>query len=59
MLLDALGFEPESLETVATHSGCRGEVIASMLLIPEPAGGSAPHSSAITTESTRTDCCIQ
>jgi DNA processing protein len=43
MLLDALGFEPASLDTLVERSGLPGESIASMLLILELEGRVAPH----------------
>ncbi len=43
MLLDALGFEPVTLDTLAARSGFSGESIASMLLILELQGRVAPY----------------
>ena len=42
MLLDALGFEPATLDTLVTRSGLSGESVASMLLILELEGRIAP-----------------
>ncbi|HXS21394.1 MAG TPA: DNA-processing protein DprA [Steroidobacteraceae bacterium] len=43
MLLDALGFEPATIDTLMTRSGLSGESIASMLLILELEGRIAPY----------------
>ncbi len=43
MLLDAFGFEPVTIDTLATRSGFSGESIASMLLILELEGRIAPY----------------
>ena len=43
ILLDALGFEPASLESLADVTGLSGESLASMLLILELEGRIAPH----------------
>ena len=43
MLLDALGFEPVTLDTLVARSGLSGESIASMLLILELQGCVAPY----------------
>jgi len=43
MLLDALGFEPATIDTLVTRSGLPGESIASMLLILELEGRIAPY----------------
>ena len=43
MLLDALGFEPVTLDTLVARSGLSGESIASMLLILELQGSVAPY----------------
>ncbi|HUN72250.1 MAG TPA: DNA-processing protein DprA [Steroidobacteraceae bacterium] len=43
MLLDALGFEPATIDTLVTRSGLSGESIASMLLILELEGRIAPY----------------
>jgi DNA processing protein len=43
MLLDALGFEPVSLDTLVARSGLSGGSIASMLLILELEGRVAPY----------------
>jgi DNA processing protein len=43
MLLDAFGFEPVTLDTLATRSGFSGDSIASMLLILELEGRIAPY----------------
>jgi DNA processing protein len=43
MLLDALGFEPATIDTLVARSGLSGESIASMLLILELEGRIAPH----------------
>ncbi len=43
MLLDALGFEPVTLDTLVARSGLSGESIASMLLILELRGCVAPY----------------
>ena len=43
MLLDALGFEPVTLDTLAARSGLSGESIASMLLILELQGRVSPY----------------
>ena len=42
MLLDALGFEPASIDTLVARSGLSGESVASMLLILELEGRIAP-----------------
>jgi DNA processing protein len=42
MLLDALGFEPATIDTLVARSGLSGESIASMLLILELEGRIAP-----------------
>jgi len=42
MLLDALGFEPTTIDTLVARSGLSGESIASMLLILELEGRIAP-----------------
>ena len=58
MLLDALGFEPETLDTLAGRCGLSGESIASMLLILELRGCVAAYPGgrygrvAMTTEQT-------
>jgi DNA processing protein len=43
MLLDALGFEPATVDTLVARSGLSGESIASMLLILELEGRIAPY----------------
>ena len=43
MLLDALGFEPSSIDALAQRSGLQSESVASMLLILELEGRVAPH----------------
>ena len=43
MLLDALGFEPATIDTLVARSGLSGESIASMLLILELEGRIAPY----------------
>ena len=43
MLLDALGFEPASIDVLVARTGLPGESIASMLLILELQGRVAPH----------------
>ncbi|HVS78181.1 MAG TPA: DNA-processing protein DprA [Steroidobacteraceae bacterium] len=43
MLLDALGFEPTTIDTLVARSGLSGESIASMLLILELEGRVAPY----------------
>jgi DNA processing protein len=43
MLLDALGFEPATIDTLVARSGLSGESIASMLLILELEGRVAPY----------------
>jgi DNA processing protein len=43
MLLDALGFEPATVDTLMARSGLSGESIASMLLILELEGRIAPY----------------
>lgn len=43
MLLDALGFEPATIDTLVSRSGLSGESIASMLLILELEGRIAPY----------------
>ena len=43
MLLDALGFEPATIDTLMARSGLSGESIASMLLILELEGRIAPY----------------
>ncbi len=43
MLLDALGFEPATIDTLVARSGLPGESIASMLLILELEGRIAPY----------------
>ena len=43
MLLDALGFEPASIDVLVERTGLPGESIASMLLILELQGRVAPH----------------
>ena len=43
MLLDALGFEPSSIDALAERSGLKSESVASMLLILELEGRVAPH----------------
>jgi DNA processing protein len=43
MLLDALGFEPATIDALAARSGLSGESIASMLLILELEGRIAPY----------------
>jgi DNA processing protein len=43
MLLDALGFEPATIDTLVARSGLSGESIASMLLILELQGRIAPY----------------
>jgi DNA processing protein len=43
MLLDALGFEPASIDVLAARTGLPGESIASMLLILELQRRVAPH----------------
>jgi DNA processing protein len=43
MLLDALGFEPATIDTLVARSGLSGEAIASMLLILELEGRIAPY----------------
>lgn len=42
MLLDALGFEPATIDTLVARSGLSGESVASMLLILELEGRIAP-----------------
>ena len=43
ILLDALGFEPASIDALAERTGISGESVASMLLILELEGRVAPH----------------
>ncbi|MGB6486106.1 MAG: DNA-processing protein DprA [Steroidobacteraceae bacterium] len=43
MLLDALGFEPATIDTLVARTGLSGESIASMLLILELEGRIAPY----------------
>jgi DNA processing protein len=43
MLLDALGFEPATIDTLVARSGLSGESLASMLLILELEGRVAPY----------------
>ena len=43
MLLDALGFEPASIDVLVARTGLPSESIASMLLILELEGRVAPH----------------
>jgi DNA processing protein len=43
MLLDALGFEPATIDTLVARSGLSGEAVASMLLILELEGRIAPY----------------
>jgi DNA processing protein len=43
ILLDALAFEPASLDTLIERTGLNSESIASMLLILELDGQVAPH----------------
>ncbi len=43
MLLDALGFEPATIDTLVARSGLSGESVASMLLILELEGRIAPY----------------
>jgi DNA processing protein len=43
MLLDALGFEPATIDTLVARTGLPGESIASMLLILELEGRIAPY----------------
>jgi DNA processing protein len=43
MLLDALGFEPATIDVLVARTGLPGESIASMLLILELEGQVAPH----------------
>jgi DNA processing protein len=43
MLLDALGFEPATIDALVARSGLSGESIASMLLILELEGRIAPY----------------
>jgi DNA processing protein len=43
MLLDALGFEPATIDTLVARSGLAGESIASMLLLLELEGRIAPY----------------
>jgi DNA processing protein len=43
MLLDALGFEPASVDALVERTGLPSESIASMLLILELEGRVAPH----------------
>lgn len=43
MLLDALGFEPSSIDALVERSGLQSESVASMLLILELEGRVAPH----------------
>jgi DNA processing protein len=43
MLLDALGFEPASIDVLVARTGLPGESITSMLLILELQGRVAPH----------------
>ena len=38
ILLDALGFEPASVDALIARSGLRADVVASMLLVLELAG---------------------
>jgi DNA processing protein len=43
ILLDALGFEPASIDVLASRTGLPGESVASMLLILELQGRIKPH----------------
>jgi DNA processing protein len=43
ILLDALGFEPASIDVLATRTGIPGDSVASMLLILELRGHIKPH----------------
>jgi DNA processing protein len=43
MLLDALEFEPATIESITARTGIPGEAVASMLLILELEGRVAPH----------------
>ena len=43
ILLDALAFEPASVDTLIERTGLNSESIASMLLILELGGHVAPH----------------
>jgi DNA processing protein len=43
MLLDALGFEPATIDSLTERTGLPGESVASMLLILELEGRVAPH----------------
>jgi DNA processing protein len=43
ILLDALGFEPASIDVLATRTGIPGDSVASMLLILELQGHLKPH----------------
>ena len=43
MLLDALGFEPATLDVLAARSGLPGELVASILLNLELEGRLAPY----------------
>jgi DNA processing protein len=43
MLLDALDFEPATIESITARTGLPGEAVASMLLILELEGRVAPH----------------
>jgi DNA processing protein len=43
ILLDALGFEPASIDLLVARTGIPGDSVASMLLILELQGRVAPH----------------
>ena len=43
MLLDALGFEPATIDVLVERTGFPGASVASMLLILELQGRVAPH----------------
>ena len=43
ILLDALGFEPASIDVLVSRTGFPGDSVASMLLILELQGRIAPH----------------
>jgi DNA processing protein len=43
MLLDAVGFEPVGIDTLAIRTGLPGELISSMLVVLELQGRIAPY----------------
>ena len=59
MLLDALGFEPVTPDTLAAHSGGSCASISSALRILGGRGGSRRTPAAAVAESIRTDCLTQ